>query len=225
MDLPTRNSIAVCSGLSAEDVKRVTADETQRAAAASTGDDGGPPAFFNHHPAAAFVVLEIGPIAFPCSGHAVMAERGLAMRHARVGRADHPVSAGDAHRERHVDERKAELQYVSHRDAGCPTLSWFLGSLHTCKPLLPSLAPNLALGFPARNRASTRAIRGAVIQPPLGPSTPTVPPCLRSRRHHLAQNSRKSTTKSRTLRGELTTSVSQSFAVRGGAGGQICSTE
>jgi hypothetical protein len=46
-----------------------------------------------------------------------------------------------------------------------------------------------------------------------GPCTPTVPPCLRSPRHHLAENSRKLTTKDRTWRGGLTTSVSHSFAV------------
>jgi hypothetical protein len=80
----------------------------------SMRDDGGPSAFFDHHPAAAFIVLEIGPIAVPCSGHAVMAERGLAVRHARFGRADHGVSAGRAHGERDEDERKAELQHVSH---------------------------------------------------------------------------------------------------------------
>ena len=58
-----------------------------------TRHDGGPRAFFDHHPAAAFVVLEIGPIAFPCPGDVVMAKRGLAMRHARCGRADHRVGA------------------------------------------------------------------------------------------------------------------------------------
>ena len=42
------------------------------------------------------------------------------MRHAPIGRADHAVSTGGAHRERHVDERNAELQYVIHQDAGCP---------------------------------------------------------------------------------------------------------
>src|SRR6516162_7762640 len=57
-------------------------------------DDCGPPAFFDHHPVAAFVVLEIGPIAVPGPGRAIVAERGLAVRHGRIGRADHGVSAG-----------------------------------------------------------------------------------------------------------------------------------
>src|ERR1700722_3967150 len=42
------------------------------------------------------------------------------------------------------------------------TLLWFLGSLHTCKPLLPSLALNLALGFPRHVLVAARADRTAL---------------------------------------------------------------
>ena len=75
----------------------------------STRDDGGPPVLLDHHPAAAFVVLEIGPITVPCSDHAIVAERGLAVRHARIGRADHGVSAGRAHDERGEQRALAEI--------------------------------------------------------------------------------------------------------------------
>ena len=117
-------------------------------------NDGGPSSFFDHHPAAAFVVLEIGPIAFPCSGHAVMAERGLAVRHARVGRADHAVSAGRP-RQRDEDERKAEFQHVSQpRRRDARTLLGFRGALHICAPLSPSLVLSLARVFETRAHAS-----------------------------------------------------------------------
>jgi hypothetical protein len=64
--------------------------------AVSAGDDGGPPLLFDHHPAAALVVLEIGPIAFPGPGHAVVVERRLAMRHPHLGPAHHRVGVGSA---------------------------------------------------------------------------------------------------------------------------------
>ena len=64
---------------------------------------------------AAFVVLEMGPIAVPGPGHAIVAEPGLAVRHARIGRADHGVSAGRAHDER--DEQRA-LAEIARSD--CP---------------------------------------------------------------------------------------------------------
>src|SRR3984957_17260227 len=49
----------------------------------STRHDGGPPVLLDHHPAAALVVLEIGLIAFPGPGHAVVVEWRLATRHPR----------------------------------------------------------------------------------------------------------------------------------------------
>jgi hypothetical protein len=69
---------------------------TASAVAASTRHDGGPPVLLDHHPVAALVVLEIGPIAFPGPGHAVVVERRLAMRHPRLGPAHHRVGVGSA---------------------------------------------------------------------------------------------------------------------------------
>src|SRR5580692_4748273 len=71
----------------------------------STRHDGGPPVLLDHHPAAPLVVLEIGPIAFPGPGHAVVAERRLAMRHPRLGPAHHRVGVGSASGRERDEER------------------------------------------------------------------------------------------------------------------------